>query len=173
MHSSLKGCPQKSDAEYLERLKSLLKVVPRGCWEKQGFRHPEGYGAMYFRGKQYRSHVLMYMLAVGPIPKGVCVLHRCDNPPCCNPDHLWLGTRGDNLRDMAKKGRHQEQQKTHCPRGHAYEGENLAYHPNGARVCKACCRGRQRVKAGWPEDVAYSHAPIPAGYSRILNGVVE
>lgn len=160
-----KGCPDVSDAEYLARLKAKLKFATNGCWEVQGFRHKEGYGAMYYRGKQYRSHKLMYMLAVGQIPEGLCVLHKCDNPPCCNPDHLWLGTRGDNIRDAASKGRHQEQLKTHCPRGHAYEGENLRFQPNGARACMTCCRGRQRVKAGWPEHLAYSLPPVPAGYS--------
>lgn len=160
MHWSLKGCPHLTDADYLARLKSKLKMMPSGCWEIQGFRHKEGYGHMSYRNKGVRAHKLMYMLAVGPIPDGICVLHRCDNPPCCNPAHLWLGTRGDNIRDAAKKGRHQEQQKTHCPRGHAYAGENLAYHPNGARVCRMCCRGRQRVKSGWSEAEAYSMPPI-------------
>lgn len=166
MHHSYKGCPHLTDADYLARLKSKLKETPRGCWEIQGFRHKEGYGAMSYRNRQIRAHKLMWMLAVGPIPDGICVLHRCDNPPCCNPAHLWLGTRGDNLRDMAKKGRHQEQQKTHCPRKHPYEGANLGYQPNGARVCKTCTRARHRIKAGWPEHLAYSHPRVPAGYSR-------
>lgn len=156
-----KGCPNVSDAEYLERLKKRLVVSTSGCWEIQGFRHKEGYGEMCYRGKNVRAHKLMYMLAVKPIQDGLCVLHRCDNPPCCNPEHLWLGTRGDNIRDAASKGRHQEQQKTHCPRGHAYDEVNTGYHPNGARTCKMCCRGRQRVKSGWSPDEAYSLPPIP------------
>ena len=105
MHWSQKGCPQISDAEYLERLKSRLKVVPAGCWEYQGFRHPEGYGALSYRGKQLRAHKMMYLLAKGEIPKGKLVMHKCDNPPCCNPAHLQLGTKADNNRDMFAKKR--------------------------------------------------------------------
>lgn len=53
-----------------------------------------------------RAHVLVWELTYGPIPEGQCVLHKCDNRKCCNPNHLFLGTRGDNIRDCAKKLRH-------------------------------------------------------------------
>lgn len=91
------------------RLKALVKVVQKtGCWEWQGAKekpplHP--YGRMYF-GKRYRlAHRVAYEEFVGAIPPGTCVLHRCDNPPCCNPEHLFLGTKADNNADRDAKGR--------------------------------------------------------------------
>jgi hypothetical protein len=76
-----------------------------GCWEWPGTRNPKGYG--YVSGGFYRmfAHRAAWELAFGPIPKDLCVLHRCDNPPCVRPDHLWLGTIADNNADMAAKGR--------------------------------------------------------------------
>jgi hypothetical protein len=145
MHSSYKGCPHISDAEYLERLKAMLIVQPSGCWEKQGFRHPEGYGSMYYRGRQYRSHKLMYMLTKGSIPAGMVVMHTCDNGPCCNPDHLKLGTRAENYQDMHRKGRsnYSKARKTHCKHGHEFTPENTMIY-GGFRQCRECNRLRQR-----------------------------
>jgi hypothetical protein len=71
------------------------------CWEWQGSRHPDGYGQL--DGK--RVHRLVYEFLVEPIPEGMMVCHKCDNPPCCNPAHLFLGTAKDNADDMVAKGR--------------------------------------------------------------------
>lgn len=64
-----------------------------------------GYGAAYINGKQILAHRLSYKLSTGIDPKGFVVCHRCDNKLCINPDHLFLGTQKDNIRDMFNKKR--------------------------------------------------------------------
>ncbi len=77
-----------------------------GCWEWSGYRtRAMGYGRMRFNGKGAYTHRVAYELANGPIPGGFCVCHSCDNPMCCNPAHLWLGTRSENIADRDAKGR--------------------------------------------------------------------
>lgn len=75
------------------------------CWEWQGTHNEQGYGCFDLNKKRRASHRVAYELTHGTIPDGLLVLHRCDNPPCCNPDHLFLGTHKDNADDCAAKGR--------------------------------------------------------------------
>ena len=82
-----------------------------GCWNWIGFKNRKGYGTLTHRGKTYSAHRLSFQIQRGEIPKGegphgTCVLHRCDNPACVNPDHLFLGSNRDNIDDMLNKGRH-------------------------------------------------------------------
>ena len=76
---------------------------PDACWPwTTAGRVIDGeYGKFRLRG----AHRVSWELANGPIPDGLCVLHRCDNPPCVRPDHLWIGTKKDNIRDAMSKGR--------------------------------------------------------------------
>jgi hypothetical protein len=76
-----------------------------GCWRWPGSKSEKGYGRLKTKGKIFLIHRLSYEFHNGPIPEGMCVLHTCDNPECANPNHLFLGTRGDNNRDRNKKGR--------------------------------------------------------------------
>lgn len=75
------------------------------CWPWKASRSPRGYGVFRLRYQQWRAHRLAWTFSNGPIPSGLLVLHRCDNPPCCNPKHLFVGTSADNTADMIAKGR--------------------------------------------------------------------
>ncbi len=77
------------------------------CWEwKAKAVHSYGYGRMTAgRHVHLKAHQIGWALKNGPIPEGMSILHRCDNPKCCNPDHLFLGTQLDNMGDAKRKGR--------------------------------------------------------------------
>ncbi len=85
-----------------------IELIPfTDCWIWNGWLDKDGYGR--FQNPIYknenRASRLSYLLYKGAIPKGLCVCHICDNPSCVNPNHLWLGTQGENARDRQKKGR--------------------------------------------------------------------
>jgi len=94
---------------------------PNECWEWVGHKCRKGYGVIYLwdrgasRKVQFRGHRVSYFLHYGNDPGEMLVCHKCDNPPCCNPHHLWLGTNSDNMRDAISKGR-----KTKFLRGEAH-----------------------------------------------------
>jgi hypothetical protein len=79
------------------------------CWTWIGSKDCDGYGVMsqHVNGiaKQRKAHIISYELHFGEIPTGICVLHKCDNPSCVNPEHLFLGTQADNQHDRKNKGR--------------------------------------------------------------------
>ena len=98
--------PRPRDAITEAEFRARLRRTEAGCLEWTGARTSTGYGQVYVRaGKRVRAHRLAWEFARGAIPVGMSVLHRCDNPVCCDVEHLWLGTQLDNVRDMDAKGR--------------------------------------------------------------------
>ncbi len=100
---------QKSRFEKTHKERFFEKIEVRGendCWPWIGSKDQKGYGLFrYVTAKIIRSHRYMHMITVGDIPAKHLVCHTCDNPACCNPKHLFLGTDSDNMIDMVKKGR--------------------------------------------------------------------
>ncbi len=76
-----------------------------GCWEYTSRPSRQGYGRVLWAGREALAHRVSWTLTRGDIPEGKCVLHRCDNPPCVRPSHLFLGSQADNVADMMAKGR--------------------------------------------------------------------
>lgn len=84
------------------------KIMPEpnsGCWLWTGAIRGDGYGNFTYQGRNHGAHRVSWAFHHGPIPEGQNVCHKCDTPLCVNPDHLFLGSRSDNMRDMSKKGR--------------------------------------------------------------------
>lgn len=90
-----------------ERFREKFVVDHSGCWHWVGATVglDFNYGKFWLNGKYDKAHRASYTLFVGPIPKDMWVLHRCDKPICVNPEHLFTGTRQDNVDDMLRKGR--------------------------------------------------------------------
>ena len=109
------------------------------CWLWLAGKNKDGYGKVKIHGRSLQAHRVSWEIHHGPIPAGLNVLHRCDNPACVNPAHLFVGTALDNNRDRDAKGRNGCSKRTHCPRGHEYTHENTTVW-NGTRKCRACKR---------------------------------
>lgn len=92
----------------IDRFMSKVKKQPSGCWEWQNTRNRGGYGGFGYKGKVWAAHRWSYYYHKGD-PGDLMVCHTCDNRKCVNPEHLWLGTASDNMKDMVAKGRHKSQ----------------------------------------------------------------
>jgi len=100
----LKHSQEELDEMLFSRIKERVKI-DSGCWVWQMGTDKDGYGMITFTMKSLRAHREVYRIVHGAIPKGMLVCHTCDNPSCCNPDHLYLGSPADNSGDMVKRKR--------------------------------------------------------------------
>lgn len=121
------------------KLNQLLKRSKKNgeCLEFTGKKDEDGYGRVKYKGNKWRVHRLVYYLATGLHPGNLLVCHNCDNPPCINPFHLFLGTHKDNFDDMMRKGRGRTQLNI-CKRGHPLINDNVYVNKKGHKQCKQC-----------------------------------
>lgn len=128
------------------------KNAPGGCWNYTGLRDANGYGRILETGKHRRrtkAHRIVWESMFGRLgdrTKHVC--HRCDNPSCVNPAHLFVGTSRDNQLDLVAKGKHHLASATHCKHGHEFTPENTGFDQRNGRIKRYCitchkARGRQ------------------------------
>lgn len=141
--------PTLTDDHYRTKLMARGTMQSSGCFEWQGHRNWYNYGETCFRAGVWIVSRLAWHLWRGPIPTGIRVLHKCDNPACFNVAHLFLGTPQANTLDMVRKGRHHysPERKTHCVNGHEFTAENIYRAPSrpGKRQCRQCMRDRHRL----------------------------
>lgn len=115
-----------------------------GCWNFMGARCSKGYGNLRYQGRVVSAHRLAAHLWLRfDLSNPLMVLHKCDNPACFNPKHLFFGTNSDNQKDASAKGRHNMKKKTHCRNGHAYTPDNTRVRfckGSWMRECRICVR---------------------------------
>lgn len=140
-----------------DRLLKYRKIDPiTGCWIFTGCLHPQGYGLFYFEGRPRKANrIAAYLwlgLDINDSKQFAC--HKddiCNNKACFNPDHLYVGTSQDNVRDMKKQP---QKIKTHCKNGHEYTPSNTGKDYLGNRRCKICRDTSQaKIKANEFSDL--------------------
>lgn len=97
---------KKRKKSILERFVSKMKIMDGGCWEWKGSKDRDGYGLFFCNNSRYRAHRCSYRIFVGDFATDLVICHKCDNPKCVNPRHLWPDTQENNMKDKVEKRRH-------------------------------------------------------------------
>lgn len=115
-----------------------------GCWEWLGSKNRVGgYGIFYRNRKKYYAHRYYYEAVFGEIPKGLSACHKCDNPGCVNPNHIFIGTHRDNMLDASRKGRiGKRRSPPSCNKGH----DDIRRDYRGWAYCRTCKTKKQRLR---------------------------
>lgn len=129
--------PDEYTAEKIERFWGRVDRSggPDACWPWTRYCDPAGYGRLYFQGNSFYAHRFAFIVSHGTIPEGLHICHTCDNPPCCNPAHLWAGTARDNAHDAQEKGRRLKPNPNPKKR----------YQATGNYPCKGTTHGRAKL----------------------------
>jgi len=127
-----------------------------GCWNWTARKNKHLYGEFLYNNKVWKAHRLSYLIYYGDFDLSLFVLHKCDNPSCVNPDHLFLSTQKENMMDMSKKGRAKNQtnmsisydswlsirpnksKKDLCKRGHEFSDKNTRIKISNSRILRQC-----------------------------------
>lgn len=139
----------RTPEQVAEHLIAHRHITERGCWEWTGLLSKSGYGKITWRAHgDLRVHRVAAMLWLGMAPDDArFVCHHCDNPPCFNPQHLFLGTAKDNQLDCVRKHRNHNQNKAHCKHGHEFTPDNTWIDVGGYRHCRECHRKSEFKRA--------------------------
>ena len=140
----------KYNQKALNRFSNLLEKT-NTCWNWKSTISKRGYGKFFYKNKQMLAHRFSYMIFNGELKHGMYVCHKCDNTKCVNPEHLFLGTNSDNVRDCVKKNRKYVKKikntifsikfgrNDFCKNGHDIKNDKNVYTlKNGRQYCKIC-----------------------------------
>lgn len=163
------------DNKALKRFESRISPEPNsGCWLWTGAHDGRLYGQIFVNGRLLRAHRFSWEVHHGPIPAGAHVCHKCDTPACVNPDHLFIGSAADNMRDAARKGRNGMQR--HPSRSRIVENRGTLIgdqHPNSKLTAQQVAEIRRLHALGTSQRALARIFPVSAGHiANITRGFV-